>query len=438
MLLQRQDIEAALIVQASQFKLRSQDDYLPPQRVAWNILDDRVVLIKALQDAGSGQWFRVVEREGLDNLLRERQIIRETRALYQPGADGSLPPLLFAGLVLEGGIIGYDTNTATGGFGARLLGIGGSTEYRMDTVTVHLRAVSISTSEVLIAVEVSKTLFSIGVGADVFRFVSSDEILEIDAGLTQSEPEFVATKQAIEKAVIALILTGVERGVFAFSEENAETRALLEAHRRERGEAPPEHAGLTAPSAASEHAAAELGRAGVGAPAAAGRPVAAADPAAASPDGNGGDPEGRVTAESMPDATPESAGPRPVVRIRSGRHATFSRLVFDRPEPFDYAVVRDGATVRIHFEAPAAADGSRVRAQHLRWLTGIVAAADEENLTVTLDIDPQATVRHTALDHRVVVDLIPARYRALPLWDSQLLPPAPDEPAEAVAVAVDG
>ena len=32
--------------------------------------------------------------------------------------------MLFAGMILEGGIIGYDTNVETGGTGARWLGIG--------------------------------------------------------------------------------------------------------------------------------------------------------------------------------------------------------------------------------------------------------------------------------------------------------------------------
>jgi curli production assembly/transport component CsgG len=37
------------------------------------------MLVKALQDAGNRRWFTIVERERLDNLLRERQIISEMR-----------------------------------------------------------------------------------------------------------------------------------------------------------------------------------------------------------------------------------------------------------------------------------------------------------------------------------------------------------------------
>jgi curli production assembly/transport component CsgG len=182
------------------------------------------ILIEALLKTGDGSWFTVVEREGLDNLLRERQIIRETRAIYEGGGDLSrnyLPPLLFAGMMLEGGIIGFDTNTQTGGLGARLLGIGGSSEFRQDTVTVYLRAISTQSGEILESINVSKTIFSVALRADVFRFVSSDEILELEGGITSNEPEHVAVKQAIEKAVIALILSGVRNERWGFADPNA-------------------------------------------------------------------------------------------------------------------------------------------------------------------------------------------------------------------------
>ena len=83
------------------------------------------MLVKALQDAGNRQWFTIVERESLKNLLNERQIIREMRERYL-GEQGinpqALPALLFAGVLLEGGVVGYDTNTVTGGAGAAFLG----------------------------------------------------------------------------------------------------------------------------------------------------------------------------------------------------------------------------------------------------------------------------------------------------------------------------
>lgn len=203
------------------------------------------ILIKALQDAGGGTWFTVVEREGLNNLLRERQIIRETRALYE-GRNGvgqpTLPPLLFAGMIIEGGIIDFDTNTVTGGLGARILGIGGSAEYRQDTVVVYLRAISTNTGEVLISVNVSKTIYSVAVGVNVFRFIASDEILEVEAGVTQNEPEHVAIKQALEKAVLALIFEGAQRRYWAFTEPSDSVAALMDSYFNEKLE-PAAHGG---------------------------------------------------------------------------------------------------------------------------------------------------------------------------------------------------
>ncbi len=194
------------------------------------------MLVKALQDAGSRNWFTVVERERLDNLLKERQIIGEMRKRYlgeQEVDPNALPALLFAGVLLEGGIVGYDTNTVTGGAGAAFLGIGARTEYRQDTVTVYLRAVSVRTGEVLANVTASKTIASQALGASAFKFVAFRELLEAEAGITSNEPDQVALQQAIEKAVYGLVLEGVELDLWRFN-DMAAAGPLLAAYRAER------------------------------------------------------------------------------------------------------------------------------------------------------------------------------------------------------------
>lgn len=179
------------------------------------------ILVKALQDAGRRQWFTVVEREMLKNLLQERQIIREMRERYlgetRPNPE-ALPSLLFAGVLLEGGVVGYDSNTLTGGAGARFLGIGGNVEYRQDTVTVYLRAVSVRTGEVLANVTASKTIASQALGAGAFRYVGFKELLETEVGFTKNEPDLIALQQAVEKAVYALIMEGVEQKLWSFAD----------------------------------------------------------------------------------------------------------------------------------------------------------------------------------------------------------------------------
>ena len=145
----------------------------------------------------------------------------------------ALPALLFAGVILEGGIVGYDTNTVTGGAGAAFLGIGGRTEYRQDTVTVYLRAVSVRTGEVLTTVTASKTIASQAIGANAFRFVGFKNLLQAEAGYTTNEPDQVALQQAIEKAVYAMVLEGVELDLWKFSNPAAGA-ALLSQYRQER------------------------------------------------------------------------------------------------------------------------------------------------------------------------------------------------------------
>ncbi len=194
------------------------------------------ILVKALQDAGDRSWFTIVERENLKNLLNEREIIREMRARYLGEKDvnvQALPALLFAGVLLEGGIIGYDTNTLTGGAGAAFLGIGGHTEYRQDTVTVYLRAVSVRTGEVLTTVTASKTIASKAINGNAFKFVAFKKLLEAEAGVTTNEPDQVALQQAIEKAVYGLVMEGVELKLWSFSNPNAGA-PLVALYRQER------------------------------------------------------------------------------------------------------------------------------------------------------------------------------------------------------------
>lgn len=194
------------------------------------------ILVKALQDAGNRQWFQVIERERLDNLLRERQIVREMRQHYLGEREvnpEALPSLLFAGVLLEGGVIGYDANTLTGGAGARYLGIGASTQYRQDTVTVYLRAVSVRTGEILTTVVARKTVASVAVNANAFRFVSFRELLEAETGITTNEPDQVALQQAIERAVHSLVIEGAQLGYWQFRDQ-AGAAPLIDSYRRAR------------------------------------------------------------------------------------------------------------------------------------------------------------------------------------------------------------
>lgn len=193
------------------------------------------VLIKALQDVGNGSWFTVVEREKFDNLLKERRIITQMRMTYlgeKQVNPQALPPLLFAGILLEGGIIGFDSNMQTGGVGAGLLGISADVKYRLDTITIYLRAISTKTGQVLTSVTTHKTIASVAVEGNVFKYIAVDKILEAEAGFTKNEPDQLAVQQAIEKAVYSIIVEGSETNVWSFADKNAQ-RKLFESYKAE-------------------------------------------------------------------------------------------------------------------------------------------------------------------------------------------------------------
>ena len=175
------------------------------------------LLIRALKHAANGEFFRVVERVGLDNLTKERQLIRSTRENFDE--DKQLQPLLFAGLLIQGGVINYDTNVQSGGIGARYLGIGTSKQYREDVVTISLRLVSVSTGEVLVETLVSKSIVSTSVSQDVFRFIEAGtELVEIEGGVAENEVGSIALQKAIETGVFNLIEIGIERGYWEYEQ----------------------------------------------------------------------------------------------------------------------------------------------------------------------------------------------------------------------------
>ena len=176
-----------------------------------------VWVINALKEVGGGTWFIVVERAGLDNLVKERQLIKSTRDVYEGEQAPKLKPLVFAGLLIEGGVVGYESNIESGGAGARYFGIGANTQYRVDQVTVAMRVVSVQTGEVLLTSATEKRIASYKSGADVFRFLDlGTKALEIEAGSAVNEPVNYAVRTAIEAAVVDLIQQGEQKKIWKF------------------------------------------------------------------------------------------------------------------------------------------------------------------------------------------------------------------------------
>lgn len=205
------------------------------------------LIVDALKRAGHGRWFTVVERTGLNDLLQERQLIRATRQEFNKDGAKPLPPIRFAGVMVQGGILTYDANTMTGGIGANFLGIGANTQYRRDMVTVGVRIVSVQTGEVLTSVTTTKTVYSVGVSGSLYKFVSTDKLLQAEAGFTRNEPTQMAVRQAIDLAVYATVMEGTRNGIWNFADPHLGKALIADYLARDKQELAPAQAAIPAP-----------------------------------------------------------------------------------------------------------------------------------------------------------------------------------------------
>ncbi|NMH65910.1 CsgG/HfaB family protein [Shewanella salipaludis] len=173
------------------------------------------ILIQTLLDS---KWFIPVEREGLQDLLTERKISKK-----QPGnaVDPDIPPLTNARLLLEGGIISYETNISSGGAGVEYYGIGASELYREDQVTIYLRAVDVHSGKVMMSVSATKRVFSQEMRAGLMRFTSLNRLAEAEVGFTTNEPVQFCVQKAIELAVAEMVARGVKLGYWNSAEVKA-------------------------------------------------------------------------------------------------------------------------------------------------------------------------------------------------------------------------
>lgn len=189
------------------------------------------MLVTALKDS---RWFIPLERQGLQNLLNERKIIRAAQENGTVAMNNRVPlqSLTAANVMIEGSIIGYESNVKSGGVGARYFGIGGDTQYQLDQVAVNLRVVNVSTGEILSSVNTSKTILSYEVQAGVFRFIDYQRLLEGEIGYTANEPVMLCLMSAIETGVIFLINDGIDRGLWDLQSPGEVKNAVLQKYRQ--------------------------------------------------------------------------------------------------------------------------------------------------------------------------------------------------------------
>lgn len=182
------------------------------------------VLMKALLDSN---WFIPVEREGLQNLMTERRVLRNVNEGIPNAGPPQLPNLLPASIIIEGGIIGYESNVRTGGAGLRYYGIGVNDEYRTDQITISLRAIDVRTGRIIATVNTTKTVYSQKLQGDVFRYVKFKRLLEAEAGITRNEPVQLCLQDAVEAGVTRLVALGIRQNLWSLREQNDMNNPLL-------------------------------------------------------------------------------------------------------------------------------------------------------------------------------------------------------------------
>lgn len=188
------------------------------------------MLVSALKDSG---WFIPLERQGLQNLLNERKIIRaaQENGTVAVNNQRQLSSLVAANVLIEGSIIGYESNVKSGGAGARFFGIGASTQYQLDQIAVNLRVVDVNTGQVLSSVNTSKTILSYEVQAGVFRYIDYQRLLEGEIGYTTNEPVMLCVMSAIETGVIYLVNDGITRNLWSLKNPKDVTSPILERYK---------------------------------------------------------------------------------------------------------------------------------------------------------------------------------------------------------------
>ncbi len=233
------------------------------------------MLVKALRDS---KWFIPVERENLQDVITERKIVRALDSGSDSGEGKGgvkLPSLTGAKLLIEGAVIGYDSNIKTGGLGVKYLGISGANQYRADQVTVNLRAVDTNSGQILHSVSTTKTVYSIQLTSGIYKFVSYKNLLEAEVGMTMNEPAQVAVQEAIEAAVVNLIAEGIDSRSWLLANETERNAPVLQKYRQDRLQRNEPGAGLVLARNEAETAAVSEGdgafdrRPGTAAPAAA-------------------------------------------------------------------------------------------------------------------------------------------------------------------------
>ena len=205
-------------------------------------MDCTPYLVEAVRSLRTGYVF-LVERQHIDELLRERQLatlalngpaqtaaapteaaqspagrhrgVRQPAAqlvaAQQPAAPRRLTMVRVAEVLLVGQVVAYDRATRDMSGGLAFAGIGASGTLITDLVTFSLRAIAVQTGEVIGQTTVTKSITSMKVGGHIAK-IYSESVVELELGGGGNEPVGLALRTAIRSALIQLVQNGIHDG----------------------------------------------------------------------------------------------------------------------------------------------------------------------------------------------------------------------------------
>lgn len=188
-----------------------------PQELSTAVpMDCTPYLIEAVGALTPG-YLSLVERQHVDELLRERQIatlalnVGTAGQVGHPAALRQLATLRVAEVLLVGQVVAYDRQTQQVNAGFALGGIGGTGAYVTDLITFSLRAVAVQTGVVLGQSTVTKSVTSFKLGGHNSQ-IWPTTVMEAELGGATNEPVGLALRLAARSALSELVSRGIETG----------------------------------------------------------------------------------------------------------------------------------------------------------------------------------------------------------------------------------
>ena len=107
-----------------------------------------------------------------------------------------------------------------------------------------------------------------------------------------------------------------------------------------------------------------------------------------------------------PDAAAKTTAKVPLVRVRSGEHKGYSRIVFDWPRKVNYQVEQSGDTAIITFRRPARINLQALRKKPPKYVKRVTSKPEQDRLSVTLKVSETSRLRHFLSGSKVVIDVM--------------------------------